>query len=166
MTKDEPHDSLDVEGIMAEIREKIAQRQKEGDVTGAPELSSYGVFQVIPPDLEHSMHELNERWNKVYEPLSVRSRIPLFGQLWAMVRRRLHGEVRSYLDPMIWRQTEFNAAVVRSLNIAVQYLYQGALTREVQALIREVNYLRRENEALKQRLQRLEEPDAGEQGHE
>lgn len=160
MVKDEHDDILDVEQIMAEIREQIAQRQRDGELD-QPELSSYGVFQAIPPDLEGGMHEINVRWNRIYEPLDVTSRLPLIGPAWAAVRRRLHGEVRAYLDPMIWRQTEFNAAVVRSLNALVRELYKGTLTRELKALTREVFYLRKENEALKQRLQDLERPGPG-----
>jgi len=165
MVKDEQHDTLDVEGIMAEIREGIAQRQQDGALD-PPELSSYGVFQAVPPDLEDSMHELNVRWDQIYEPFAVTSRIPVIGQAWAVVRRSLHGEVRAYLDPMVWRQTEFNAAVVRSLNTLVRELYKGPLTRELQALGHAVFQLREENEALKQRLQRLEQPDTGERGDE
>ena len=165
MVKDEHHDSLDVEQIMAEIREQIAQRQQDGELD-SPELSCYGVFQAIPPDLDHSMHEINVRWDKVYEPLAVDSRTPVVGQAWAAVRRSLHGQVRAYLDPMIWRQTEFNASVVHSLNILVRELYKGPLTRELQALTREVFHLRKENEALNERLQHLERTGTGENGNE
>ena len=144
-------DTLDVEQIMAEIREEIARRQRSGELA-EPDLRAYRLFQSAPPELQASMHEINTGWNRIYEPLTVRSRLPLLGTLWAAVRRRLHGEVRAYLDPMVWRQVDFNAAVVRSINALVQELYGGPLAANLQAMNRELLSLRREVQALRKQL--------------
>jgi hypothetical protein len=84
----------------------------------------------------------------------------VLGRLWAAVRQSIHGEVRAYLDPMIWRQTELNAATVRSLNALVRELYGGPLAKSLRALNLEVYSLRKELRALKERL-RDQERNAG-----
>lgn len=146
---------LDVEAIMEEIRGEIALRRQQGELE-EPDLSLYRPLLTMPPGLEEDQKELNTRWDGIYEPFEVRSRTPLLGRLWAAVRGRIHGEVRTYLDPMVWRQTEFNAAVVRTLNVLVRELYGGPLANNLQALNREVTRLQKENQALKERLQQLE----------
>jgi O-antigen chain-terminating methyltransferase len=153
-------DALDVEQIMAEIRQEIAQRQQDGELA-EPDLSIYRPFQNAPDELETSQRELNTCWDQIYEPYEVRSRIPLLGRFWAAIRRRFHGEVRAYLDPMIWRQTDFNAAAVRSLNVVVRELYGGPLARNLQAMNRELLYLRKEVQTLRKRLQQLEPTEDG-----
>lgn len=157
---EEPDDALNVEQIMAEIRQGIARRQEEGELA-EPDLGGYRPFQNAPDELEASQRELNTCWNQVYAPYEVRSRIPLLGRVWAAIRRRFHGEVRAYLDPMIWRQTDFNAAAVRSLNALVRELYGGPLARNLQAMNRELLYLRKEVQTLRKRLQELESTGDG-----
>lgn len=153
-------DTLDVEQIMADIRQGIAQRQQDGELD-EPDLSGYRPFGNAPEELEASQRELNTSWNQIYEPYEVQSRLPLLGRIWAAVRRSLHGEVRAYLDPMVWRQTDFNAAAVRSLNAVVRELYGGPLARNLQAMNRELLYLRKEVQALRKRLQDLEPAQDG-----
>lgn len=164
MTEEKDEDALDVEQIMAEIREEIAHRRQSGELV-EPDLRTYRPFQSIPPELEAGLYEINTCWNRIYEPWTVRSRLPVLGTLWAAVRRRLHGEVRAYLDPMVWRQVDFNAAVVRSLNVLVRELY-GPLPTNLQAMNRELLSLRREVQALRKELQELRaaaqgDPDNG-----
>lgn len=160
---EEIEDALDVEQIMAEIRQEIARRQQSGELA-EPELRAYRPFQNIPPELEASQHAINTGWNRIYEPLEVRRRMPLLGHLWAAVRRRLHGEVRAYLDPMVWRQVDFNAAVVRSLNVLVRELYGGPLATNLQAMNRELLSLRREVQALRQELRKQRPVADGDSG--
>ncbi len=152
-------DALDVERIMVEIRAQIAERQEQGELV-EPDLNHYRLFRGIPPELSENQRDLNTRWDQIYEPFEVRSRLPVLGPLWAMIRRRIHGEVRAYLDPMIWRQVEFNASAVRSLNALVREVYEGLFAANLQALNREVLRLRAENHALQARVQDLERATA------
>lgn len=59
-----------------------------------------------------------------------------------MLRNRLHHEVHSYLDPLIFRQTEFNGSVVRALNTMARRLRGVAPAAEFEALRDEVALLR------------------------
>lgn len=157
--QDEDREVLDIEEIMDEIRQGIALRQQRGELT-EPELAGYRPFHEIPWDLAESQKELNARWDKIHEPFEAKSRTPVLGRLWAAIRQSIHGEVRAYLDPMIWRQTELNAAIVRSLNALVRELYGGPLAKSLRALNLEVYSLRKELQALKERL-RDQERNAG-----
>ena len=150
---------LDVEQIMAEIRADIAHRQQRGELE-EPELGGYRPFQSIPPDLMESQKECNTRWNQIYEPFEVRSRLPLLGRLWAALRRSIHSEVRSYLEPMVYRQIDFNAAAVHGLNALVRELYGGPRAKNLRDLNREVLALRRQLQELQARVQRLEQKRA------
>jgi cell division protein FtsB len=58
--------------------------------------------------------------------------------------------VRGYLDPMIYRQTEFNAAVVRALNSLSRRSQYGASEAELESLRDEIVQLR-------ERVRQLEE---------
>jgi O-antigen chain-terminating methyltransferase len=159
-TEEAQDDALDVEQIMAEILQGLARRRQCGELA-EPDLGGYRPFQNAPEELESSQRALNTGWNQIYEPYEVRSRLPLVGRIWAAVRRSFHGEVRAYLDPMVWRQTDFNAAAVRTLNVLVRELYGGPLARNLQAMNRELLHLRKEVQALRKRLQELEPAEEG-----
>ena len=69
-----------------------------------------------------------------------------------MFRARIHGEVRAYLDPMIFRQSEFNGAVVRSLNSLSRQRRNAVDRAELEGLRDEVILLRDELRRLRDEL--------------
>ena len=152
---DQDPETLAVEDVMAEIRRSLEDRREVGLVQD-PDWGRYRGWDGTPEELEQSLRELNTRWNQIYERLALsRSRIPVLGRLWDALRHRVHAEVRSYLDPMIYRQVELNAAVVRTLNGLTAGLYGGSLAATLEMLYREVVELRA-------RVRQLEEQ--GQQG--
>jgi hypothetical protein len=145
-----------VETIMAEVHQSLEQRRQAGELQ-EPDWGRYQAWDGAPDELAQSLKELNTRWNQVYEPaMTVTSRIPLVGRLWTALRRQVHAEVRSYLDPMIYRQVELNAAVVRSLNVLSSGLYGGSLPRSLQAVYQEVVALRERVQYLEERMCEME----------
>ena len=64
----------------------------------------------------------------------------------------MHNEVRAYLDPMIFRQTEFNSSVVRALNILFRRGQAVASAHEIEALRDEVIRLRAQVQQLEEKL--------------
>ena len=155
----ERYQTVITDGLMEEIRLALAERWHAGKLVG-PDMGRYHVFDTPPQELEENLKVLNTRWNQIYEPLEVKRRTPLLGDLWARIRRRFHEEVRSYLDPMIYRQSEINGAIVSTLNLLARGFYGGSLARSLQTLQREVHELRKQVEDLQRHLRRGE----GEEG--
>ncbi len=118
---------------MQQIRRRISARQHERSNA----------------ELSAALHQANEQWGKVYEPLNVAPARSLIGVVWRFFSVRLHREVRSYLDPMIFRQSELNASVVRALNHLAR--------REPPDTGDEVEALRDELIQLRERVRQLEE---------
>jgi glycosyltransferase involved in cell wall biosynthesis len=156
----ERFEAVDTEWLMEDIRIALAERWHAGQLVG-PDMGQYQVFDSVPEELEKNLKLLNEHWNKVYEPLSVQSRTPFLGKVWANLRQRIHEEVRSYLDPMIWRQGDLNAAMVNSLNMLTRGFYGGSLAGSLQSLYQEIRELRRQVEELQYALQQKEQADRG-----
>jgi len=126
---------VDVAAIMRQIRKNIAERRERED----------------DRELDRALAEANERWSKIHEPLRLPPAGSLPGRAWELLRMRLHHEVRSYLDPMIFRQTEFNSAVVRALNSLAR---RGpAANPEVEALRDELIQLREEVRRLREQVE-------------
>jgi O-antigen chain-terminating methyltransferase len=111
---------------MRQVRRQISERQG----------------RQIDQDMTTALHHANQQWSAVYEPLNLPPVSSVQGWAWHKLRDRLHAEVRSYLDPMIYRQTEFNASVVRVLNNLMRRSNFAASTAEVESLRDELVQLR------------------------
>jgi hypothetical protein len=143
--------TVDTEWLMEEIRVALAKRWHAGELEG-PDMGRYHIFDSIPQDLEQNLNMLGAHWNQLYEPFEAKRQTPLLGDLWARIRRRIHEEVRSYLDPMIFRQSELNGAIVGSLNTLARGFYGGSLARSLQVLHQEVGALREQVRSLQEQL--------------
>lgn len=130
----DPEPPVDVAAIMRQVRRQISERQGHH----------------IDHELHTALDSANQQWNEVYEPLQLAPTHSLHGRVWDALRTRLHHEVRSYLDTMVFRQTEFNASVVRVLNTITRRSHFAASTAELEALSDEVVQLR-------ERVRQLEE---------
>jgi O-antigen chain-terminating methyltransferase len=151
----EQYKTVATEWIMETIRAALEEQGRSGQLT-EPDMARYQVLGSPPEELDQHLRELNTRWDQLYEPFEVKSRTPLIGELWASLRRHIHQEVRSYLDPMIWRQSELNAAFVSSLNLLTTGLYGGSLARSLQKLYQEIAALREQVQTLEEQLRRME----------
>ncbi|NJM07997.1 hypothetical protein HC891_20105 [Candidatus Gracilibacteria bacterium] len=129
-------DPADVAAIMRQIRRKIEERQSR-DTSG---------------ELDQALGLVNSGYN-IYQPLSLPPAASLPGRAWDIFRMRLHHEVRSYLDAMIFKQTEFNSATVRALNNLARRSRYSASTSEVESLRDEIIVLREEIRRLREEMQ-------------
>ena len=129
---------VDVAAIMRQIRRKIDERQQG---RGAD------------TEIAQALDSANQQWNAVYEQLRLAPAGSTLGRAWDALRMRLHHEVRSYLDPMIFRQTEFNSSVVRALNGLFRRSQATVGQAEIEALRDEVIQLREQVRRLEDRLQ-------------
>jgi hypothetical protein len=132
------HDApVDVAAIMRQVRRRIAERQ-------GPQTDN---------ELAQALHTLNAQWDKIYEPLRLPPMGGIVGRVWNILRGRLHWEVRGYLDPMIYRQTEWNAAAVRAFNSLGRRSQYGASEAELESLRDEIVQLRERIRHLEERLE-------------
>jgi GT2 family glycosyltransferase len=134
---------VDIAEIMRQVRARIAERQTRQHDTS----------------LDHLLGDTNRLWEQVYEPLNLPPSTTPIGRVWETFRSRLHHEVRSYLDPMIFRQTEFNGSVVRTLNQIARRMRNVAATAEVEALRDEVTLLREQVRKLQEAIAQRTDDD-------
>ena len=133
----EVHDEeVDPLKIMADIRAQISRRRGEA---GYPSHDS---------DLLQSLERVNEICEQTGVSLETADtpamRIPLFGRLWATLRRQAHALVIFYVNRGAARQTEINRELVGIINrLAARSQVQE---RQLEALREEVARLRSRDE--------------------
>jgi hypothetical protein len=149
---------IDVDALMARIRENVARRRREGAYTEDLDVIAEEVFagamagQVTSfiaggdvHNLAASMAELNARWMVREVPFA--SNVPVFGPLIVVVRNAWNWmSTKWYVRPILHQLVGFNALVVRALNDSVAI--QQGLTEEVRQLRAEAAALRKEIERL------------------
>ncbi|WP_250986458.1 class I SAM-dependent methyltransferase [Methanoculleus oceani] len=140
-------DEINVEEIMGKIRENIRRRKEAGvyppDPSPAAPQDPAGANTEIARDLAY----LSGNWNIQNNSYFISSHRPVVGKYLVKGRELVHGEVRRYVDPVIWKQAEFNRATGRVLeDVARQVSEIESLrqqiredtTRQIQATIGEV----------------------------
>lgn len=154
----EIHDpEINVDQIMAEIRERIRQRRQaigtarqDFPTLGAAAYPGEPEGEDYDADLYHHL----KRANRLYADLGVEpvlapsplTRVPVLGPLWAKVRREAHSLVLFYLSRLAQKQLAINRHLVSTLNrVAVQLQEQQ---RQIRALQAEIEALRRRHEPL------------------
>ena len=111
---------INVEEIMGKIRENIRKR-KGAEVFPEKNIES---FQYNPSpkanlnesDIQRDLGYINSNWDLQNNNYSIGSHRPFVGKFLVKGRDLVHGEVRRYVDPVIWKQTEFNGSTARLLN--------------------------------------------------
>ncbi len=154
-------DEINVEEIMAKIRETIRRRQAAGelprdsDILISPlppvEIGS-GVDESVQRDLSY----IRSSWDVHNKNYFISSHRPHVGKFLIKGRQIVHEEVRRYVDPMLTRQTEFNASVVRLLTHTSQRCadLERKILRDSQDLTHEISTL---EEDLTHKISTLEE---------
>ncbi len=110
-------DEIDVEDSMKKIRENISRKKRktiESPYHEFPRKHSVSsqTIQIsgMNPDDARDLACLSSNWDIQNASYTIRSHRPIVGKLLVKGRDLVHGEVRRYIDPIIWRQTEFNKA--------------------------------------------------------
>lgn len=150
-------DEITVEEIMEKIRENIRRRKEAGIYPPDPDPA---VTPQVPAgsstEFARDLAYLSGNWDIQNRSYFISSHRPVAGKYLVKGRELVHGEVRRYVDPVIWKQAEFNRATGRVLGgVAQQFSGIGSLreqvredtTRQIQATIGEVR------SRLKERLQ-------------
>ncbi len=148
--------SVDVERVMRDVRERVAEKKRGGLLTDAEvrEIAEHPLHPVLEPhDLKSSLLgevlETPSRWNFAFDPDTVyRSSRSGAGRALETVRRWLHPVQKLFWNPTpmiaaLSRQSELNAACahllhnltleVTRLNLEVQDLKHRALQMQARA---------------------------------
>jgi O-antigen chain-terminating methyltransferase len=167
-------DEINVEEIMQKIRENIRRRKEAGvypanpdPVPAAASQSPAGSTSEIARDLAY----LSGNWNIQNNSYFISSHHPVVGKYLVKGRELVHGEVRRYVDPVIWKQAEFNRATGRVLEDVTRQLsgieslrqqIREDTTRQILATIGEVRSrlkerLREQNSEIQSGISEAEE---------
>ena len=120
-------DEINVEEIMAKIRENIRRRQAAGELPPDPDTligaspCSY-TGSNFDGSLRQDLSYISSNWDIRNKSYFISSHHPYLGRMLVKGRQLVHGEVRRYVDPMFSRQAEFNRNTVGLFN---QILQQG-----------------------------------------
>ena len=127
---------IDVEEIKQKIRENIGKR-KECDISIAENIEKFNMdlqykfdqdYSDIPDFIKKNteLEYLNLNWNIQNKDYFIQSNRPHIG--WVLKRGRglVHDEVRRYIDPVIWSQSEFNLKNAKLSNMIAQKIAELA----------------------------------------
>jgi len=119
------NDEINVEDIMAQIRENISRRRAAGELPPDPDsIIGSPSKKCLASESNHGIQRdllyINSNWDINNNSYFISSHHPYFGKFLVRGRQLVHGEVRRYIDPMVFRQTEFNASIARMIILASQ----------------------------------------------
>jgi 2-polyprenyl-3-methyl-5-hydroxy-6-metoxy-1,4-benzoquinol methylase len=100
-------EEINVEEVMLKIKENI-KRRRARDIQGI--------------ETHEELDYINSSWDIQNKGFSISSHRPILGKFLVKVRELILGEIRRYVDPMIWRQKEFNSRIAKILNTTTKRL--------------------------------------------
>jgi len=113
---------INVEEIMKKIRENIRERKGSGvfpdNNIGGTQQGSLAGDSLNGSNARRDLEYLNSNWDIHNNSYFISSHRPVVGKFLIKGRDLVHGEVRRYVDPVVWKQTEFNGSATRLLNDA------------------------------------------------
>jgi 2-polyprenyl-3-methyl-5-hydroxy-6-metoxy-1,4-benzoquinol methylase len=132
-------DEINVEEIMEKIRENIRRRKEAGFYPPDPDPSgAYGTPAGGDSGIARDLAYLSGNWNIQNNSYFISSHRPVAGKVLVKGRELVHGEVRRYVDPVIWKQAEFNQAAGRVLEgVTRQVAGIESLREEILSEVRE-----------------------------
>lgn len=112
-------DEINVEDIMAKIRDNIRHRKVGNIHSDSDALSIFpcggGINKEFNESVKRDLDLINSNWDLQNNTYTISSHHPVLGKFLVKGRQIVHGEVCRYVDPIFSRQTEFNAGTVRLL---------------------------------------------------
>jgi hypothetical protein len=158
---DRPSAPSTVEAIMARVRARLPATAGR---TSAPSASRGGANEayLFPEDVYRNLHQARTIAGSLNVDYQVGWRTPVIGHAWMIVRRRIHQELRIYVDAMTTHQNALNAYLLRALTQVVETLdgiglralrqRQSEQEGKIESLEAEVRELRAHVEALQAHL--------------
>jgi O-antigen chain-terminating methyltransferase len=129
-------DEINVEEIMEKIRENIRRKQAAGELppdpnTLIPSSSCINTNAEFSESHQRDLATISSTWDIHNNTYFISSHHKYLGKFLVKGRQLVHGEVRRCVDPIVFRQTEFNASAVRlHIHASQQYVeLENAFTR-------------------------------------
>lgn len=154
-----------VEAAMARIRARLRGEPSTAPASLEPRPSE--AANLFPDDLYRSLHQARTIGGAFGVSYTLGWRTPIIGHAWMIVRRRIHQEIRIYIDALTAQQSSLNTHLIRvatrlvetldALGIPAIVTRQEEQAAEIAALREEVRALRAEISALRSQLRM---PDA------
>ena len=107
-----------VDDVMRKIKESIKIRQAVNASTKTEDTSDSETKGDALHETENrkEWEYINSNWNIQNNNYFISSHRRILGKPLIKGRELVHGEVRRYIDPSLWKQGEFNSCIVRILN--------------------------------------------------
>ena len=128
-------EDIDVEEIMRKVKENLKLHTKGGAYpdrrirelkSASYDTSDQNVVNLYAAteDIQIGTKYINSNWDIQNASYSIRSHRLLYGKALVKGRELIHGEVRRYVDPVIWKQREFNRSTVQIINALIEKIAQ------------------------------------------
>lgn len=113
---------IDVDDIRERLKLSLEKRMRSDNYPPDPEsienlnLKNDNKKNLSNQNIERDFDNINSFWDIHNNNYVIRSHHPFIGKILVRGREMVNGEVRRYIDPILTRQTEFNASTARILN--------------------------------------------------
>ena len=155
-----------VEEVMARVRASLSAQTDRGSPSSVTRYRP-GEDNVFPEDVYRSLHQARTIGGALSVDHDLGWRTPIIGHLWLVVRRRIHQEIRIYIDSLSTQQSSLNVQLIRALTTVVETLDRlglRALGRgqelqeaNISQLAADVHQLHAQIEEMRARLSALEQ---------
>lgn len=112
-------DEIDVEALIKKVKENMdakKRRQNNEIINDSKSDIKAGTTKgpaIVADELASDICYLNNNWKIENNSYVISSHRQLVGPVLVKGRKLVNGEIRRYVDPMLWAQSEFNASLVR-----------------------------------------------------
>jgi len=118
-------DEINVEEIMEKIRKNIRRRQATGERSMDPDSAIRSFSKNChagesDDPIQLDLSYINSNWDIHNNSYFISSHHPHIGKFLVKGRQMVHGEVRRYVDPIVYKQSMFNQSTKRVLNCLAQ----------------------------------------------
>jgi O-antigen chain-terminating methyltransferase len=162
-------DEIDVEDLMQRIHENISKRKEEGAYDERVISKLHNTASVyysgnggLDPQLD--LEYILNNWDIRNETYSITSHRPITGKILIKGRELVHGEIKRYVEPVNYLQSEFNEHVA-DFSTAI-YQKCTELEAENKALRSEVTVLNAKFDRVSDMLSRMHMDEPGSQSKE
>jgi len=147
-----------VEETMARVRAAVPASARVTPPS-APARARSNDERLFPEDLYRNLHQARTIAGGIWVDYALGWRTPIVGQAWMLVRRRIHQEIRIYVDALTTQQNNVNTHLIRSLTHVVDTLDGlglDAFKRRQQEQESTISTLRAEVQALRAQVAELQ----------